>query len=86
MPPKGSLFLSVKLDRETNDWLRSFAEENGINISEAVRFFLDQVRGIDMRSSGYRAGREIGYATVLEAVQTAVSDLPSVLPDSEKLR
>jgi hypothetical protein len=75
---------AVRLDASSLEFLDEFAFNNNLSRADAMRLLIDQARGLNFKQSGYRSGRNIGFATVLEAVQTAVANLPKDLPDSEK--
>ena len=72
------------MEAELASALKAQAHEQGVRLSEYLRAILRAGAGVcDLRESGYREGRLLGYSEVREKIDTAYESVPSSLQGSK---
>jgi hypothetical protein len=75
-----SLIINVRVELELDRALRAQARQQGVKLSELVRVILRQGAGVcDLRESGYREGKILGYGEVRKKLDSAFEDVPATL-------
>lgn len=80
-----SPIVNVRVEQELHAALLAQAHDLGISKSEYVRVLLRQGAGVcDLRESGYREGKLLGYAEARKRLEGSFSEVPSTLEGTEK--